>query len=126
MEPIDKAGILQRLLGGKPATGSRKSTVGYKAPDGENRAPAAAVALHKQIVGQLRSIDSAWPDAEQRALEVHVRALLAQELGVGAASDPAFGGLVADVVEAIRQHPRFETLAAYLRQQLQQAHKKSS
>ncbi|WP_144408904.1 hypothetical protein [Chromobacterium vaccinii] len=119
MEPIDKAGILQRLLGGKPAAGSRKSAAGRKAPD-------AAVVLRKQIAGQLRSIDPAWPDAEQRALEVHVRALLAQELGAGAASDPAFGGLVADVAETIRQHPRFETLAAYLRQQLQQAHKQSS
>ncbi|MEW4339527.1 hypothetical protein [Chromobacterium vaccinii] len=125
MEPIDKAGILQRLLGGKPAAGSRKSAAGRKAPDGA-KAPDAAVVLRKQIAGQLRSIDPAWPDAEQRALEVHVRALLAQELGTGAASDPAFGGLVTDVVETIRQHPRFETLAAYLRQQLQQAHKQSS
>ncbi|MGY8627991.1 hypothetical protein B0T37_21765 [Chromobacterium violaceum] len=125
MEPIDKAGILQRLLGGKPASGSRKSAASRKAPDG-GRPPDAAIVARKQIASQLRSIDPAWPDAEQRALEVHVRALLAQELGVGAATDPAFGGLVADVAEAIRQHPQFETLAAYLRQQLQHAHKQSS
>lgn len=119
MEPIDKAGMLQRLLArGRALEGHKSST----------RSPAASVAaadVRRQIAKQLRAIDPAWPDAEQRALDLHVRSFLAEEFGSGAATDPAFGELVADVAEAIRQHPQYETLAAYLRQQLQQAHRQA-
>ncbi|MBN3005522.1 hypothetical protein JW897_17440 [Chromobacterium alkanivorans] len=122
MEPIDKAGILQRLL-------ARNRLVEGSRPAAQKSAPTAKAAgnadVRRQIAKQLRAIDPTWPDAESRVLEVHVRALLAEEFGAGAATDPAFGGLVADVAAAIRQHPQYEKLAAYLRQQLQQSHKQA-
>ncbi|MCP1290377.1 MULTISPECIES: hypothetical protein [Chromobacterium] len=125
MEPIDKASILQRLL-------ARNRSVEGQRPAGSKSAPAAGTAkaagsadVRRQIAKQLRAIDPSWPDAESRVLEVHVRALLAEEFGAGAATDPAFGGLVADVAAALRQHPQYEKLAAYLRQQLQQSHKQA-
>ncbi|POZ63779.1 hypothetical protein [Chromobacterium alticapitis] len=123
MEPIDKAGILQRLLARNRAAEGRKS--GKKSSAAAVSRNGNAVDVRRGIASQLRAIDPAWPDAVQRALDVHVRALLTEEFGAGMATDPAFGGLAADVCEAISQHPQFETLAAYLRQQLQQAHKQA-
>lgn len=123
MEPIDKAGLLNRVLGSRVAAKGLKSGAGGKRNAGA--AEIAATDIRKKIANQLAAIDPEWPDAEQRSLEVHVRAALTEELGAAAASDPAFGSLVADVIEAIRLHPHYEMLAEYLCRQLQQAHNQS-
>ena len=125
MEPIDKAGILQRLLARNRSVEGHKAAAPKSAPTTSAVKASGGADVRRQIAKQLRAIDPTWPDAESRALEVHVRALLTEEFGAGAATDPAFGGLVADVAAAIRQHSQYETLAAYLRQQLQQSHKQA-
>ena len=123
MEPIDKAGMLQRLLGQGLAKSGAKLAAGRAAAPQSQAKAGKTPDLRKRIASQLRAIDPAWPDAVPRALEVHVRAMLTQAFGDDVASDPAFGGVLADVADAIRLNSQYDTLAGYLRQQLQLAHK---
>ncbi|OHX12053.1 hypothetical protein BI347_00020 [Chromobacterium sphagni] len=116
--------MLQRLLGqGVAKSGSKLASGRVSAARQSAGGAANAPSLRKRIASQLRAIDPAWPDAVPRALEIHVRAMLTEQFGGEVASDPAFGGLLADVVDAIRQHGQYDALADYLRQQLQLAHK---
>ncbi|GGY28943.1 hypothetical protein [Paludibacterium paludis] len=121
MDPIDKTGALRRIL---RFTAQNPSSAASRARNPHNSADRSA-SFEQRIALGLANIDPTAPDARDKAFKVFVQAILADQFGAEAGQDPGFAGLVADVADAIRFSSRYDSLAAFIDQQLALHHPQS-